>query len=361
MMRPGQHEISAPTLCAVTTGANRVQGFPSLTRRKFGTDSRTEKAARDRPMFRPDHDETANAITEVTRRGLFDELRIANVNWSGRLGESDFLGRLFDLTALPSRDNRYSDMAGDIFQHRERNWDWQDDWVFDDSRLNLLRCDDEVLLRFLCEMVHPIVRSDEAEATQLVEMFNRHLGVDGFEIVQRTTISGKPIFAARARGQSPPAITGEVRRIADALSSDQIFAQITRMETSVATDPALAIGSAKEFVETLCKGILTAKGEALAGNETLPQLVKRVRGVLGLEIDGATADTIKRTLSALATLTQGIAELRGQLGSGHGHHPSANRPDPSVARLAVGTATTLGVFLFDQYQESLARSSAGPA
>jgi len=301
-----------------------------------------------------------NAISEVTRRGLFDELRMTQVNWSGRLGESDFLGRVFDLTSLPSRDHRYSDMAGDIFQHRERNLDWPDDWVFDDSRLNLLRCDDEVLLRFLCEIIHPIVRSDEKQAQQLVETFNRHLAVDGFEIVPRTMISGRAVYAARARGNTPAAITSDVRRVANALSSDQVFAQITRIETSITADPALAIGSAKEFVETLCKGILTAKGEVLLGSETLPQLVKRVRTVLGLELDGATGDTVKRMLSALATLTQGVAELRGQLGSGHGHHPSTAQPSPTVARLAVGAATTLGVFLFDLYENDPSRGDHVP-
>ena len=224
----------------------------------------------------------------------------------------------------------------------------------------MLRCDDEVLLRFLCEMVHPIVRSDQKEAQQLVDTFNRHLAIDGFEIVPRTTISGREVYAARARTKTPAAINSDVRRVADALSSDQVFAQITRIETSITADPALAIGSAKEFVETLCKGILTAKGEALLGSESLPQLVKRVRAVLLLELDGATGDTVKRTLSALATLTQGIAELRGQLGSGHGHHPSTAQPSPTIARLAVGAATTLGVFLFDLYQDDPSRGEDAP-
>jgi hypothetical protein len=39
------------------------------------------------------------------------------VNWSGRLGESDFLSRIFDLKNLPSYDHRQKNMAGDM--HRE--------------------------------------------------------------------------------------------------------------------------------------------------------------------------------------------------------------------------------------------------
>lgn len=196
----------------------------------------------------------ARVISEVTRRGLFDELRLSGVNWSGRLGEADFVGRIFDLAQLLSHDHRVQGMAGDINMHRERFYDWPDDWVYDDSRLNLLRAPDELFLRFLCEMVHPIVRPDEGEAAALVDTFNRHLAADGFEIAPRTYISGKPIYAGRPRFQSPQAVTGEGRRVADALASDQVAAQITRMEASIESDPALAIGSAKEFLETLCKG-----------------------------------------------------------------------------------------------------------
>ena len=75
-----------------------------------------------------------NAISEVTRRNLFDELRLQNTNWSGRFGEADFLARMFDLKAMPSHDGRWPDMSGDIFQHRERNDDWGGpEWVYDDS------------------------------------------------------------------------------------------------------------------------------------------------------------------------------------------------------------------------------------
>ena len=296
-----------------------------------------------------------NAISEVSRRNLFDELRLSGVSWCGRLGEADFLGRVFDLGSLPSRDHRYADMAGDVVQHRERNHDWPEDWIFDDSRLNLLRGDDATLLRFLCEMVHPIVRDAGPDVDGLIATINRHLAADGFEIAPRSFVSGKAIYAGRKSIGAPAVVTARAKGLVDSLASDQVSAQITRMETSIEADPALAIGSAKEFVESLCKGILVSTGATLSGSETLPQLVKQVRGVLKLDTEGQTGDTLKRTLSALSGLTQGIAELRGQLGSGHGHHPSVATPDPSVARLAVGAATTLGVFLYEAFRNSAER------
>jgi hypothetical protein len=57
----------------------------------------------------------------------------------------------------------------------------------------------------------------------------------------------------------------------------------------------------------------------------------------------------------LGTISQGIAELRGQLGTGHGSAPKAVRPPVEVARLAVNTATALGVFLWEVHQTKTAR------
>jgi len=122
------------------------------------------------------------------------------------------------------------------------------------------------------------------------------------------------------------------------------------METSAVSDPPLAIGTAKEFVETICKGILSERGIPLSGSEDIPKLVRMTREAIGLSVPTKTADTLHKTLSALATLTQGIAELRGQLGSGHGPHPKAPQAPPEVAWLEVRSAIALGVFLYETHR-----------
>ena len=70
-----------------------------------------------------------NEISEFTRRDIIDELILSGVDLFGCLGEVDFLSRVFDLTALPSTDGRFTDMAGDVWQHRVNNNDWADDWM----------------------------------------------------------------------------------------------------------------------------------------------------------------------------------------------------------------------------------------
>lgn len=122
------------------------------------------------------------------------------MDWTGRLSESEFLSRLYDLSSLPSTDRRLSNAAGDIRQHRE-NWrDWEDDWVFYDPRFNLLHGPDDQFLRFLCETVHPIVRSDVDAARGLVEQYNVHLRKDGWELREQGSVSGHPAFVATQVG-----------------------------------------------------------------------------------------------------------------------------------------------------------------
>lgn len=66
------------------------------------------------------------------------------------------------------------------------------------------------------------------------------------------------------------------------------------------------------------------------------------------------ADVIKRQLSNLSTVGQGLAELRGLYGTGHGQHGTASGLTARHARLAVGAASTLVVLLFDTHEATKA-------
>src|ERR1019366_8765336 len=108
----------------------------------------------------------SNEVSEVTRRSIIDFFAVSKMGWAGRLDEDDFLARLYDLTKMPSEDRRFRNAAGDIHQHRINNFDWDDDWVFYDSRFNLLHAPDDQFFRFLCETLHPIVRPSPKEANK---------------------------------------------------------------------------------------------------------------------------------------------------------------------------------------------------
>lgn len=142
-------------------------------------------------------------ITPVTRRDVFDFLQAQNEPWWGRLSEIGFLGKLYDLDALPSDDPRHSTAAGDITQHRVANFDWADDWVFEDPRFRLTDGPDHVLLAFLCQMAHPLVRPDTEQAVRLVTRLNSLLTPDGWELRTNGFISGRPIYAPVRTANGP--------------------------------------------------------------------------------------------------------------------------------------------------------------
>lgn len=294
-------------------------------------------------------------INQITRRDLVDAILVEKVNWAGRLEEPEFLSRLFDLSALPSTDSRFPDAAGDIWQHRINNpQDWEDDWVFYDRRFNLLNCDDEVLLRFLCETIHPVVRPDVTEAERLCQLYNDFLKNDGFQLVERARLSGKPIFVGRYVGVIGTPGISAAKEILSGSDVTYVAQQITRMEAAVNSDPGLAIGTAKELIETCCKTILNERNVKFSSGLDIPQLVKLTSKELKLTPDdiedqAKAAETIKRLLSNLATITQSIAELRNKYGTGHGKVAKTKGLSPRHAKLAVGAASTLAVFLVETH------------
>ncbi len=137
-------------------------------------------------------------ITQVTRRDIAEFFSTSNISWYGRLEETEFLSRLYNLEEMPSTDSRFDDAAGDIWQHRVNNNDWEDDWIFFDQRFNIRdENDDHFFLNFLCQTLHPAVRSNTEEIQLLLQAYNKLLPLDGYEIFEESQISGRPVFGFR--------------------------------------------------------------------------------------------------------------------------------------------------------------------
>jgi hypothetical protein len=148
-----------------------------------------------------------------------------------------------------------------------------------------------------------------------------------------------------------------LKETATVFNAGHLAEQIRRIEQSIDTDPGLAIGTAKELVETCCKTILTERGKCVPVASDIPKLTKAVCRELRLVPEGVAeeargAQTIKVLLSNLATIAQGLAEIRGLYGTGHGKDGRAKGLTPRHARLAVGAATTLVSFLFETHEQT---------
>jgi hypothetical protein len=298
-----------------------------------------------------------NQISEVTRRNISDALVLNRVNWSGRFEEQQFLTRLYNLTEMPSTDHRYDNAADDIWKHRVMNNDWANDWVFYDSRFNLINAPDEEFLRFLCEMLHPVVQPEAEEVDRIRNVLNEHLVKDGWEIREQMQISERPVFAAFRCLWSDVHTTEAAKVVSLAMDAEYVSRQITRMQSALASEPDVAIGTAKEFVETICKTILRERNIPYDPSEKMPRLVKQVAASLeliphGIDGEAKATETVKRLLSNLGSVSDGLAELRNLHGTGHGKEADAKGLELRHARLAVGSATALAVFLLEAHIET---------
>ncbi len=148
----------------------------------------------------------------------------------------------------------------------------------------------------------------------------------------------------------------QIKNVAVAFDANHLADQIRRMEKSVEDDPPLALGTAKELLETCCKTILRERGKPVTGSPDMPALLKGAMKELNLVPESVPehargGDIIKRLLSNLGSICQCMAELRNLYGTGHGKDGRTESIKPRHARLAVGTATTLATFLFETHRE----------
>jgi len=186
-----------------------------------------------------------------------------------------------------------------------------------------------------------------------VDRVRRLLRAEGYTLEDDGTIAGVPtdmptqaITPSLLAGVTDPAV------IHDHL--DRIAAALDR------GDPAQAIGSAKELVESTAKLVLRQLNVRFTENDDLPALVQRVQGALGIraaDVDGSAdaAAGIKKILGGATGITNGLAEFRNRgWGTGHGPVQSRQGLGPRHARLAVNAARLWCEFVLDTLTDPLA-------
>jgi Abortive infection C-terminus len=140
---------------------------------------------------------------------------------------------------------------------------------------------------------------------------------------------------------------------------------LSRLQRVSQSDPPLAIGTAKELIESTAKTVLQERGLKVDDRDDLPTLVKRAQEAVGLHPsttkpgpDGT--DAVKRILGGLTTIALGLGELRNR-GYGTGHGPRGERIGlrPRHARLAVNAAMTWCSVMLDTLSDLDAPWQAG--
>lgn len=188
-----------------------------------------------------------------------------------------------------------------------------------------------------------LTKERKKEVTKLIYFLNK----DGFQWIDGRIVAGVGV-----------PLLDSIKETATIFDAKHMADQIRRMESAVETDPSLAIGTAKELIETCCKTILAERGKPVIGIPNIPTLTKETLKELKLVPEGIPdevrgSDVIKRLLSNLGTIGNNLAELRTLYGTGHGKHGKASGLTPRHAKLAVGAAVTLATFLFETHKDTV--------
>lgn len=290
-----------------------------------------------------------NKISQNARKQIADELGLMSSSYFGKLDEPDFLSRLFDLHQMRSRDTRYRNAYDDIYQHMVMNRDWNDNWVFTDTRFNLMHCDDSMYLNFLAETLHPVVVTNDKVRDNMLALYNKALGPDGYELLPTREIQGQPIFTGVEKVLGNSHLSNTKQEVKKLLSSAYIDQKITVMNDAIEINTPLAIGTAKELIETVCKSILKQKGITVDKDWEVAKLLKETTNSLDFKPKDAhepdkAEKSIRQILGGISSAIQGVTELRNAYGSGHGKEADFISLEAKFSRLIVGLVSSIVIF-----------------
>lgn len=125
-----------------------------------------------------------------------------------------------------------------------------------------------------------------------------------------------------------------------------ILDNLDRIQRAISDDPAQAVGSAKELIESTAKTVLIERGQPVNDKDDIAALIRKAQQALSLHPSAATpgpdgSDAVKRILGSLTSVAIGVAELRNR-GYGTGHGAAGPRVGLRArhAHLAVNAAIT---------------------
>jgi hypothetical protein len=133
--------------------------------------------------------------------------------------------------------------------------------------------------------------------------------------------------------------------------------EFQRALASVESDPPAGVTAASSLLESLFKIYIEVRGLHLPTKATIKDLWRVTSQDLGLDPRVVQDDDLRRILSGLTSIVDGIGSLRTHAGSAHGRGKDTYQLDGRHARLAIHAAHTLATFIIETWDAKYPRSA----
>jgi hypothetical protein len=138
----------------------------------------------------------------------------------------------------------------------------------------------------------------------------------------------------------------------------EVDKEFERSLAHVESDPPAAIAAACSILESLFKVYIEDNGLELRADQSLKPLWKTVSKNVGFDPAAVEDEDIKKILSGMNSVVDGIGSLRTHRSTAHGQGRKAYRIQPRHARLAIHASHTLVGFLLETWDERKRRTAS---
>ncbi len=137
--------------------------------------------------------------------------------------------------------------------------------------------------------------------------------------------------------------------------------QTEALESAIGKNSGLVFDLAKTLIESVCKNIISQRGEVFGKNDDMPRLFKIARSCVSflpvdLADDKGAEKSLEKTLNGLNTALLGVCELRNEFGfASHGSDGACPAMEETQALLVAQTADAIIGFLYRAHKRSFSR------
>jgi hypothetical protein len=147
------------------------------------------------------------------------------------------------------------------------------------------------------------------------------------------------------------AVSQSLQQIIQAHDLSALQTEFDRIFGSVESDPASAVTSSCALLETLFQIYVGDNGLEMPSDKSIKPLWNVVRKHLNVDPSSMQDEDLRKIVSGLGSIVDGIAALRTHRGSAHGHAKTQYKLEPRHARLTAHAAVTLATFIFEVWME----------